>query len=49
MPLIETIVGRRNRYLLGQTDQYIREIGHKIEEQREEGRARKEEEDAKDR
>lgn len=33
---------RRNRYLLGQTDQYIREIGLKIEEQREEGRAREE-------
>lgn len=37
---------RRNRYLLGQTDQYIREIGLKIEEQREEGRAREEREAA---
>ncbi len=36
---------RRNRYLLGQTDQYIREIGHKIQEQREQGRAAEEAEE----
>ena len=37
---------RRNRYLLGQTDQYIREIGHKIQEQREQGEAERAQEEA---
>lgn len=32
------------RYLLRQTDQYIKEIGLKIDEHREEGRLRREEE-----
>lgn len=37
---------RRNRYLLGQTDQYIREIGHRIQEQREQGEAERAHEEA---
>ncbi|CAM9437734.1 unnamed protein product, partial [Scytosiphon promiscuus] len=46
--LVEETKSERLKYLLGQTDQYIREIGLKIQEQREEGEARREREDAAD-